>query len=159
MTPPATWLPEPEQPEARRPWYRKKRYLIPIGVIVALTIIGSVGGGEDPKPASTATARTTVTTTATATVTATTKVTATTRVRATTKVTRTITVKRQPKVVQPAPVRSVKPKPVPSCMSGYSPCLPVTTDLNCSDVSGPVTVTGDDPYGLDRDGDGVGCDS
>lgn len=25
-------------------------------------------------------------------------------------------------------------------------------------VEGPVTVTGDDPYGLDADGDGVGCE-
>jgi endonuclease YncB( thermonuclease family) len=46
-----------------------------------------------------------------------------------------------------------------NCEPGYSPCLPVTGDLNCSDVDGPVTVTGDDPYGLDADGDGTGCDS
>jgi hypothetical protein len=26
-------------------------------------------------------------------------------------------------------------------------------------VAGPVTVTGDDPFDLDRDGDGTGCDS
>jgi hypothetical protein len=25
-------------------------------------------------------------------------------------------------------------------------------------ISGPVSVTGEDPYGLDRDGDGPGCD-
>jgi hypothetical protein len=25
-------------------------------------------------------------------------------------------------------------------------------------VQGPVTVTGSDIYGLDRDGDGIGCD-
>jgi hypothetical protein len=61
-----------------------------------------------------------------------------------------------------------KPKPAhPSapagfCEPGYSPCLPVTDDLNCGDLSSsqtPVTVTGDDPYGLDADGDGTGCDS
>jgi len=48
-----------------------------------------------------------------------------------------------------------------SCEPGYSPCLPVTGDLNCDDVAAdkkPVKVTGSDPYGLDRDGDGMGCE-
>ncbi len=47
------------------------------------------------------------------------------------------------------------------CEPGYSPCLPVTGDLNCADIPSekkPVRVTGSDPYGLDRDGDGTGCD-
>jgi len=59
-----------------------------------------------------------------------------------------------------------KPRPNPEsggsgggCAPGYEPCLPITDDLNCSDVDGPVTVTGEDQYGLDRDGDGTGCDS
>lgn len=44
------------------------------------------------------------------------------------------------------------------CMPGYSPCLPVVADLDCSDVTnGPITVTGPDPYRLDRDGDGRAC--
>jgi len=46
------------------------------------------------------------------------------------------------------------------CEPGYSPCLPATGDLNCSDIAAdkkPVRVTGSDPYGLDRDGDGTGC--
>lgn len=46
------------------------------------------------------------------------------------------------------------------CEPGYNPCLPVTGDLNCDDISAdkkPVRVTGSDPYGLDRDGDGTGC--
>ena len=69
----------------------------------------------------------------------------------------------QPHAPHPKPT----PKPTPThtaaparaCEPGYSPCLPVTDDLNCSDVDGPVTVTGDDPYGLDADGDGTDCDS
>jgi hypothetical protein len=62
----------------------------------------------------------------------------------------------------PKPARVHHPSWHRNCEPGYSPCLPVTHDLNCSDLSAsqsPVTVSGDDPYGLDRDGDGTGCDS
>jgi hypothetical protein len=47
------------------------------------------------------------------------------------------------------------------CQPGYSPCLPRVADLNCSDIPAskkPVRVTGSDPYRLDGDGDGYGCD-
>jgi hypothetical protein len=52
------------------------------------------------------------------------------------------------------------------CTPGYSPCLPYASDYDCSGgsgngpeyVYGSVRVTGSDPYDLDRDGDGVGCD-
>jgi len=53
------------------------------------------------------------------------------------------------------------PKKTPkksNCMAGYSPCLPIVADLDCPDIGHPVTVTGSDPYRLDRDGDGTGCD-
>jgi hypothetical protein len=54
-----------------------------------------------------------------------------------------------------------------NCTPGYSPCLPPASDYDCSGgsgngpkyVDGPVRVTGSDPYDLDRDGDGVGCQS
>lgn len=48
-----------------------------------------------------------------------------------------------------------------SCEPGYTPCLPVTSDLDCGDISDslkPIHVTGSDPYRLDGDGDGLGCD-
>jgi len=48
-----------------------------------------------------------------------------------------------------------------ACKPGYSPCLPVRPDLDCdqiADASKPVRVTGFDPYELDADGDGIGCD-
>lgn len=56
-----------------------------------------------------------------------------------------------------------RPRPLTSradghCAVGYSPCLPVVDDLDCADVDGAVRVSGTDEYGLDRDGDGVGCD-
>ena len=48
------------------------------------------------------------------------------------------------------------------CAVGYTPCLPVTGDLDCADVRrlgrAPVRVTGADRYRLDGDGDGRGCD-
>ncbi len=57
------------------------------------------------------------------------------------------------------------PKPVvPSgnCHSSYSPCLPIVDDLDCADVRArgvaPVRVLGSDPYRLDGDNDGWGCE-
>ena len=49
---------------------------------------------------------------------------------------------------------------------GYGPCLPPGSDVDCAGgsgdgpryVNGPVYVNGSDPYGLDSDGDGVGCE-
>lgn len=65
------------------------------------------------------------------------------------------------KAAAPAPLAaapSKQPAPSSDCMSGYSPCLPIVADLDCGDIGHPVTVTGSDPYRLDRDGDGTGCD-
>ena len=48
------------------------------------------------------------------------------------------------------------------CEPGYSPCLPIVSDLNCADIPDslkPIRVTGRDPYRLDGDGDGYGCES
>ena len=53
-----------------------------------------------------------------------------------------------------------------SCDPNYDPCVPVASDVDCVDgrgngpafVDGPIRVTGDDPYDLDRDGDGIACD-
>ena len=47
--------------------------------------------------------------------------------------------------------------PPSNCEPGYSPCVPTyPPDLDCADT-GPVSVTGSDPHGLDGDGDGVAC--
>lgn len=48
-----------------------------------------------------------------------------------------------------------------ACTPGYAPCLPKSSDLNCGDIpeaKKPVRVTGADPYQLDRDRDGLGCE-
>jgi hypothetical protein len=52
------------------------------------------------------------------------------------------------------------------CTAGYSACIPPGPDVDCRGgsgngpryVDGPVRVTGSDPYDLDSDGDGVGCE-
>lgn len=49
---------------------------------------------------------------------------------------------------------------------GYDPCIPPGGDVDCGGgsgngpryVDGPVYVDGLDPYGLDADADGIGCD-
>jgi hypothetical protein len=56
--------------------------------------------------------------------------------------------------------------PIQDCTQGYDPCIPPGSDVDCAGgsgngpryVQGPVTVTGSDPYGLDSDHDGVGCE-
>jgi endonuclease YncB( thermonuclease family) len=55
----------------------------------------------------------------------------------------------------------------PTNCQGYDPCLTPGPDVDCAGgsgngpryVNGPVYVSGDDPYDLDRDGDGVACES
>ena len=67
-------------------------------------------------------------------------------------------------VAKPAPQPSAPPSG--TCTSGYSPCLPPASDYDCAGgsgdgpeyVYGTVTVTGSDPYGLDADNDGSGCE-
>ena len=49
-----------------------------------------------------------------------------------------------------------------ACAPGYSPCLPIVSDFDCDqipDIKKPVRITGSDPYRLDADRDGVGCES
>jgi hypothetical protein len=46
------------------------------------------------------------------------------------------------------------------CHPSYSPCIPADRDYDCGELpDGPYAVTGDDPYRLDADGDGIGCES
>jgi len=62
--------------------------------------------------------------------------------------------------------RSATSPPDERCDPNYSSCVPVDSDVDCaggrgngpSYVRGPVKVVGTDVYGLDRDGDGTGCE-
>ena len=84
----------------------------------------------------------------------------------------------EPVVAAPAPEQRYTPQPevaaaapparsASGCNPNYDPCVPDDPDdVDCeggsgngpSYVSGPVRVTGDDVYGLDRDGDDVACE-
>jgi endonuclease YncB( thermonuclease family) len=62
-------------------------------------------------------------------------------------------------------IRPVLPSPPTTsgdCHASYTPCVPVVGDLDCADIRrlgvAPVRVLGSDPYRLDGDGDGLGCE-
>jgi endonuclease YncB( thermonuclease family) len=68
----------------------------------------------------------------------------------------------QAKVNEPLPQPPTPTSTSGDCAEGYDPCLPVVRDLDCPEIEAmglaPVTVSGGDPYRLDGDGDGVGCE-
>jgi hypothetical protein len=69
----------------------------------------------------------------------------------------------------PAPVVVAEPVPENNgCDSNYADaCVPIASDVDCAGgsgdgpgyVDGPVRIVGSDVYDLDRDGDGIACDS
>jgi endonuclease YncB( thermonuclease family) len=68
-----------------------------------------------------------------------------------------------PVPVVPAPTPPPATPPAPgNCHPSYSPCLPIVGDLDCADIRAmgvaPVRVLGSDPYRLDGDNDGYGCE-
>ena len=67
-----------------------------------------------------------------------------------------------PEPVQPASAPAAKPQSDDDsgCNPNYTPCVPAGAgDLDCADIGHPVRVVGSDPHDLDREGDGVGCES
>jgi endonuclease YncB( thermonuclease family) len=73
--------------------------------------------------------------------------------------------KPKPPPPPPTPTPTPSPSPAPNCQ-GYDPCIAPGSDVDCAGgsgngpryVDGPVVVGGSDPYGLDSDGDGLGCE-
>lgn len=68
---------------------------------------------------------------------------------------------------QPEPPPAPAPAPEPACDPNYADaCVPIADDVDCEGgsgngpayVAGPVRVVGSDIYGLDRDGNGIGCE-
>ena len=67
---------------------------------------------------------------------------------------------------KPPPAPAPSPGPPSGDCQGYDPCISPGSDVDCAGgsgngpryVGGPVSVNGSDPYGLDSDGDGLGCE-
>jgi hypothetical protein len=78
----------------------------------------------------------------------------------------TVAITRRRRKPKPEPVATAPPKP--NCDPNYAgACVPVASDVDCAGgsgngpayVQGPVRVVGTDVYDLDRDGDGIGCNT
>ena len=75
-----------------------------------------------------------------------------------------------PPKIKPKPAPKPRPKKTASrhCDPNYGgACVPIASDVDCASgrgngpayLSEPATVIGNDIYDLDRDNDGVGCES
>ncbi len=177
--------PSAEASGAQRPWWRKK-WAIAVGVLVVIGAIAGADETEEPNvatasfespiPLADTEVSTTVAPTTTEAAPTTTEPPTTTTAAPTTlpPTTTTTTVPPPPPTTAPAPTApptteaQIQPAaPTSSCSPGYSPCLPPASDYDCAggsgngpEYTGTVSVDGSfgDPYDLDRDGDGVGCD-
>jgi hypothetical protein len=125
-----------ESPTEQKVWYKKKRYIIPAGLLgLSLLLSGDDTSTQtksftsDPVP----------------------------------QIQEEVNVPIQTKEVEKVKAVSV---PVQSCHPSYSGCLnPNASDYDCASGSGNgpyytgrVQVIGPDVFDLDRDGDGVGCE-
>ncbi|HSW37560.1 MAG TPA: G5 domain-containing protein [Candidatus Saccharimonadales bacterium] len=82
-------------------------------------------------------------------------------------VSRKVILAATPQIVAIGTYKAPPPPPPSPCDPNYSgACVPIASDVDCAGgsgngpayVRGPVRVIGSDIYGLDRDGDGVGCE-
>jgi hypothetical protein len=146
--------------------------------VIGLFVIAAIAGSPDDEDETVATERSTTTeeptntersTTTERETTTTEAPTTTTEPPTTTEATTTTptTAPPPPTTAAPAPPPPPPPPPPPNdCHPSYDPCVPIASDVDCQGGSGDgpvytgtVRVIGPDEYGLDDDGDGVGCES
>jgi hypothetical protein len=153
-------MPRQPPPPTGGDWSASKQDIV-IGACVVSIVIFVIGAilGAGSSSSAVPLAGSTVTVTATATRTVKVKVTKKPKPAPTT----TVTVTVRPKS-RSAGSKDTQSRPR-NCTPGYSPCLAPASDYDCRGGSGngpkytgPVRVTGSDPYDLDRDGDGKACE-
>jgi hypothetical protein len=155
---------------AFRRWPLKTQIIT--GVVAGLLTIGAIGsavGGGKNEASSVSLRGSSETTSTTSRPERTTSTSTSTTVASTTTTeapTTTVPPTTAPPTTKAAPVPpTTEAAPAADCQ-GYDPCLPPGDDVDCAGgsgngpryVDGPVYVTGSDPYDLDRNGDGVGCE-
>ena len=72
----------------------------------------------------------------------------------------------RPKTLATTAPKATEFEPSDDCDPNYTPCVPIDSDVDCSSgkgngpsyAHGPVRVIGSDIYGLDSNGDGIGCE-
>ncbi len=126
-----------------RKWYKKKRYIIPLGAF-GLIIASALASGPSTPPGTSTTPAPQVKSNST----------------------------QQIPISSPVPTPVPHPQPTPApttksnCDPNYSGCVPIASDVDCAAgngngpayVKGPVQVIGNDIYDLDRDHDGIACE-
>lgn len=129
-------------------WYKKKRFMIPAATLGIISISSAFSGDYDTsEPVKEVPSYVVPISTETETKT-------------------TNTIKTTPTTPKTTPVQTSAPKTSNNCNTNYSGCLnPNASDYDCAGGSGDgpyytgqVAVIGYDEYGLDRDGDGIGCE-
>lgn len=153
-----------------RPWYQKKRYIIPLGVIATAIALANIAPGTTIQSSQQTDAQTA---TALDAIEATLSSTTASEPLPTPSDQRAVEQKsnpfQQPEVRKNTVPVALKPAPKQqdsSCNPNYSGCLRTdASDYDCAGGSGNgpyytgrVRVLRIDVYGLDRDGDGWGCD-
>ncbi len=142
MDDPQSLAPQPVPP---RQWYKKKRYLIGLSA-AGFVIIAALNSG--PAPAAT-----------------TQPTPPPPQVKSDFNLAPAPTpAPSSPNIFAPAPTPALAPQS--NCDPNYSGCVPIASDVDCAGgsgngpayVRGPIRVIGIDIYGLDRDGDGIGCE-
>lgn len=158
-------------------WNRRTQW-IATGALAVLLVAAAVSDGEPEgseqvsTQAVATTLRTTtterrITTTTAPPTTTTTRPPTTTTTRPPTTTTAATTT-APPTTAPPPPPPTVVAAPLTSssCDPNYSGCVPIASDVDCEGgkgngpaYTGRVEVLGSDIYGLDGDGDGIGCDN